>query len=461
MFFFNTIDVQDSFLISIRLDLRDYKILRVLPCYIKGLNDNFISDLTRFSYDGFFNNRIISPLVKNFKLGSFLKTTWLNIINNLKKIKFQKINFFLGSFLDAETCILLKIFLNLFGNFSLNTSNIFFRNSNCDFRQNFIINNLILENILNSDIVVLFLNNLRIENPILNMKLKKLVKIKKLRIFTLGNNFNYNFFHYNLGNSLRLFKYILEGKHFLSNFIMKNLTPVFFLFDYRFLNYFFNVNGVISFFNFFKKFNIYSYVLNFKSTLLLLNEFNLQNTINSFHDLSFKKLLYLEELVYFLNTDSIILKETYAKKTIYQGTNFIYETNFQKFDYILPSVSFFEKNGFFINFLGNIQKSFFIIFPSKYARSDLQILNIIFSFFIKNLKYLNRSEIIRIFFFYNFFITYNNFFLLNNNIRIVSSFANKNIISTLTNLLLSTSIAKSSKNMVLHNTYLKNFLTNF
>jgi NADH-quinone oxidoreductase chain G len=306
LFFLHTIDIQDTYHVNIRLDLRDHRILRVLPCYIKDLNDNFISDLTRFSYDGFYSNRIQNPLVKNVKKGSFLKSTWLFILKTLKTMCFKKINCFLGNFLDSETCILLKFFLNSFGNYSLNLTDIFFQNLNCDFRHNFIINNSIINDVFNSSLIVLFINNLRVENPILNMKLKKLVKVRDLKIFTLGNNFNYNFFHFNLGNSLKIFKNISEGKNFLSNLIIKNIHPIYFLFDYKFLNYFFNSDGVFFLFNFFKKFNIYSYVLNFSSTNLLSNEFNLKNTINSFNDLSFKKIIYVDDLVYFLNTDSTV-----------------------------------------------------------------------------------------------------------------------------------------------------------
>jgi NADH-quinone oxidoreductase subunit G len=50
--------------VNIRVDVRDFKILRILPRNNKSLNENWISDITRFCFDGFKNNRLVSPYLK-------------------------------------------------------------------------------------------------------------------------------------------------------------------------------------------------------------------------------------------------------------------------------------------------------------------------------------------------------------------------------------------------------------
>jgi len=59
-----SIDVSDAVCSSIRLDTRNNEVMRVLPIVNEEINEEWISDKTRFSYDGLKFNRIDKPFIK-------------------------------------------------------------------------------------------------------------------------------------------------------------------------------------------------------------------------------------------------------------------------------------------------------------------------------------------------------------------------------------------------------------
>ena len=95
---FNTIDLNDSMHVNIRVDVRDFNILRILPRNNANLNEIWITDITRFCYDGFKNNRLVSPFFKQKDI--FVLTSWSNILYILKSILNKRINFIVGNFVD-------------------------------------------------------------------------------------------------------------------------------------------------------------------------------------------------------------------------------------------------------------------------------------------------------------------------------------------------------------------------
>jgi hypothetical protein len=131
----------------------------------------------------------------------------------------------LGNFLDAETNAVIKYICNKHGNYSsllLNQKHIL-----NDFRFNFFFDQKIFNNLQSFNSIFLFNTNLRLENPLLNLRLKKLVDKNLIKIFSFGSSFGYNFFVYNQTNSKKKFLKFLEGKSILNNFLMKSLKSLF------------------------------------------------------------------------------------------------------------------------------------------------------------------------------------------------------------------------------------------
>ena len=452
----NTIDLNDSMHVNIRVDIRDFKILRILPRNNKNLNENWISDITRFCFDGIQNNRLITPYLKNDNI--FVIQNWSSILFFLKNI-FQnrkRINFILGNFLDLETIILLKKITKKFGNYSIKTNlNSVENNLNIDFRKNFIFN-VKLNDLIKFKNFFLIGLNLRLENPLLNVRLKFISNKKNVKVFSIGSTFNNNYFLYNFYNNIMELIKIFEGKSLLNN-ILAIMNQNFFLIGESFLNLFKNNFLFLNFFNYFKN-NFYYSFLNNNVLNILNNDLNLEQSINNFSDKTYGNLMYNDEIIYSINIDNFFLNKNKKNKLFYifQGHHLLKNTNINNFNILLPTATFFEKSNNFLNFFGLIQKTKFILFPNKNSRTDFRILYIIFKF-LKNLN-INLNNLNYDFFslnFFNFFIHCKNFSFLK------FKFNNLNINSFITNIYKSNQILRSSLILLMCNKEIKNKYSNF
>src|SRR5580698_1798735 len=82
-----SIDFFDALGSHIRVDTRGSEIMRVLPRINNKINEEWISDKIRFSYDGFKRQRLSTPMIRN-KKGILENSSWeasLKIISNFLK----------------------------------------------------------------------------------------------------------------------------------------------------------------------------------------------------------------------------------------------------------------------------------------------------------------------------------------------------------------------------------------
>ena len=116
-----SIDVSDAICSNIRLDTRDNEVMRVLPIVNDEINEEWISDKTRFSYDGLKFNRLDKPYIR--KENQLIESSWdeaLNFIKTkLKKIQKEKIAAVIGNQVDCESIILLKDLFKMLGSDNL------------------------------------------------------------------------------------------------------------------------------------------------------------------------------------------------------------------------------------------------------------------------------------------------------------------------------------------------------
>ena len=69
-----TVDVMDAVGSNIRIDARGKEVLRVLPRLHEDINEEWISDKTRFAADGLIKRRLDTPYVR--KDGTLQPVTW-------------------------------------------------------------------------------------------------------------------------------------------------------------------------------------------------------------------------------------------------------------------------------------------------------------------------------------------------------------------------------------------------
>lgn len=229
----STIDVFDSFCSRIRLDVRGNDIMRVLPHLADDLNEDWITDKVRFSYDAIKRQRLLKIFVKtkllqkskdeslvHLSVEKTLRIFAEQFYEQLLKNKAVNLKLLLGKSLDLETLLSLKLFSSSW----FNTEVVFEGLKNvpsADSRKNYLAP-LLLENIENVDFLILNGINLRLDFPILNIKVKKRTT-QNLIVFNIGNDFNSNFAKINLGSSfVSFYRLFLLGKHVLNKILINN-----------------------------------------------------------------------------------------------------------------------------------------------------------------------------------------------------------------------------------------------
>jgi NADH-quinone oxidoreductase subunit G len=112
-----TIDVHDAVGCNIRVDSRGGEVMRVLPRLHEDINEEWINDRSRFSYDGLKKNRLDQPFVRDEETKKLRPASWEEALslaaNKLKTFKNDNIATYVGDLCDAESMYALK---SLMGN---------------------------------------------------------------------------------------------------------------------------------------------------------------------------------------------------------------------------------------------------------------------------------------------------------------------------------------------------------
>ena len=227
---FESIDLSDSLCSNIYLHCKETEILRVTPKISIELNENLISDKARFSFDGASNNRISSPYIKIGK--NFQATKWLKLLPILtESVKKGKVILYIDETLDLDSINSLKNIVFLLGKNSLITvvSNSYTNSENIYISW---LSDKISSIQQTSKLGLIFSINTKLENALINYKIRKKVLSEDFDSFFLGytvdTTFPLEYINFNRKNLL-LF---LEGKlPYVSNTFINYKSPLIFLGD--------------------------------------------------------------------------------------------------------------------------------------------------------------------------------------------------------------------------------------
>lgn len=374
-----TIDLFDSLGSNIRVDVKGLNIMRILPINNDFVNEEWISDKARHAFDGLSRNRFITPMIKINNV--FQKNTWLEILknleNNFSKNEYDNIIVNTGNFTDLEHLTTIDVLTKLNNKLIVNNQ---WGNVNADFQKYYTIDNSIF-NITGKKVYILVGINSKLENPILNIRLKKLSQTNSALVAYIGPKISSNLNAIHLGTNVSILKNILKGKHpfctTIQTFLKKNAKSekiqnsfknnieIIFGNDFNQIQ---NANTLFPLLNQFTishfKFNIG--VLELYSGKINALELGLFTTINK-STLRGKNLYYLLDTEYTKN----IKKDDFV---IFQGTHNTKLLN--KLNIILPATNWVEKSSLYLNCFGHIQKSNTVIAAPNTTRVDWKITNI-------------------------------------------------------------------------------------
>ena len=194
----DSIDIFDAIGSNIRIDSRAQEILRVTPRANDLINEEWITDKVRFNYDGYYQQRIDQPYIRNN--GKLEPVSWPVALKSLKqKLKQSKPLSVIGDQVDIETGYAVKKFMKNFGenNIECRTDNQAIIHNNIES----IRFNTPLTEIENADLIILGGTNPRIEAPIINHKIFKAYN-NFAEIFNIGENLDLNYPTHQIGNDL-------------------------------------------------------------------------------------------------------------------------------------------------------------------------------------------------------------------------------------------------------------------
>jgi NADH-quinone oxidoreductase subunit G len=181
-----SIDVMDALGSAIRVDARGAAVLRVLPRVNEDVNEEWISDKTRYACDGLMRQRLDRPYVR--EAGKLRPASWPEALSavaaKIKATRPDRIGVIAGDLQDAES---MKAALDLFRSLGVQST---------DCRQDGMVLgegpraswlfNSTIAGIEAADVVLLVGTNPRVEAPVLNARLRKRYLAGALRIGVIG-----------------------------------------------------------------------------------------------------------------------------------------------------------------------------------------------------------------------------------------------------------------------------------
>ena len=441
-----TVDVMDAVGSSIRVDTYGWEVKRVLPRINEDINEEWISDKTRYACDGLKNQRLDTPFIK--KNNNFSKISWLEAVETIEKkisgTNPKKIAGFTGDLINMESMFSAKEFFEkilISNNLDSRSEHL---NLDINDRENYLFNSSI-NGIEESDLIILIGTNPRHEATILNSRIRKSYLKNKTEIFSFTDVGDLTYPYYTINNDTNSFNDFLEKKSKLYQKYKSSKKPMLI-----FGNSFFKLKSSKYLFNKTKKLvDETQKQLDYEWKILNVIQKDASsvgaydlNIINS-NDGSNITLERLEkndfEIVFLFGQDNLNFKKK-NEFVIYIGHHG--DKGAELADVILPSPAYTEQDGYYTNLEGKLQKSYKSSYPTGDAKEEWEILNILSLKIKKKNLFKDKNDLIDMMF---------NYLKLNNKKKLDkfndSKFFEENIFVDVIDYYYSNVIARASKTM--------------
>jgi len=392
-----TIDVMDAVGSNIRVDSYGWEVKRVLPRVNEDINEEWISDKTRYACDGLLKQRLDVPYIR--EKGRLKKVSWREaqkiLINKLKSFNSNEIAGMVGELADLEMIYSFKSFFEQ----TLGSKNLESRQDriylNPEDRMNYIFNSSI-NGIEESDLILLVGTNPKLEATILNARIRKSYLKNKVKIYSIGNPGDLTYPYENIGSSTSIIEKIISDTHEISIKIKKSKKPMIIIGE----SALYGLTGQYVF----EKIKSYLLKNNFiNKEWNALNIINQQASrvgaidldvylINEDNNFTFFDKLKNEEFkfIYLLGADNIDFDKN-NKFIVYQGSHG--DKGAEIADVILPGAAYTEKNALFVNLEGKIQNAYKASYPPGESREDWVIFKDLANMMKKPLPFNNQKQL--------------------------------------------------------------------
>jgi len=374
-----SIDVLDAVGSNIRIDSRGAEVMRVLPRLNEEINEEWLSDKSRFACDGLKRQRLDRPYVR--RDGKLRPATWPEafaaIAARLKGVPGERIAALAGDLADAEAMVALKDLWGALGSPHLDGRQDGARLEPAT-RAGWLFNTTIA-GLEQADLVLLVGTNPRWEATLVNARLRKRWRQNGLTVGLIGPQVDLTYPVSWLGGGPQVLAELLDGHHPFAEKLQAAERPVLIL-----------GAGVLARPDG-AAIHAAAYQLAEKYRLVRegWNGFNLLHTaaarvgalelglVPAAGGRDTRAILAGAEageidVVYLLGADEIDGARLGSAFVIYQGHHG--DRGAHRADVILPGAAYTEKNATWVNLEGRPQQSRLAVFPPGQAREDWKIL---------------------------------------------------------------------------------------
>ena len=354
-----SIDVMDAVGSNIRIDTYNWEVKRILPRLNNDINEEWISDKTRYSCDGLLKQRLDVPYIK--KDNKLQKSNWDEAItllaDKIQSTNPNEIGGHIGDMVNMENALSFKKLFAI-----LKSKNLEFREKkfyiNSSEKINYIFNSSI-KGIEESDLILLIGSNPRHEATMLNARIRKTFVKKRIPIFSIGDPGELTYDYTVIGNTTDDLKKILDNEHEFSKKLSSSNKPIIIIGESALelesgkyiveeVKNFLKNNNFIS-----KEWNAFNFLAQNASTVGLIDLKVLSKEDeekNSFFEKLNKNQF---KLLYLLGSDNLDIKKD-NEFIVYQGSHG--DRGAEIADLVLPSAAFTEQNGLYENLEGRVQE---------------------------------------------------------------------------------------------------------
>ena len=353
--------------------------MRVIPRLNEDVNEEWLADKSRFSYDGLKRQRLDRPYVR--KDGKLQPATWAEafaaIAAKVKGVPGERIAALAGDLVDAESMVALKDLVE-----GLGSKNLDCRQDGAVFdtsaRAGYLFNTTIA-GIEKADAILLIGTNPRWEAALVNARIRKRYLMGGLKVGVIGQQLDMTYPTTYLGAGPQTLQDVVDGKHAFSD-VLKNAKRPMLILGTGALR---RADGPA----------IHALARQLAESFNLIqddwNGFNVLHTAaarvgglemgflpgqggKGTADILTAASAGQIDVVYLLGADEIDTAKLGKAFVIYQGHHG--DRGAHRADVILPGAAYTEKNGLYVNTEGRVQMARMAAFPLGEAREDWKII---------------------------------------------------------------------------------------
>ena len=392
-----SIDVMDAVGSSIRVDTYGWEVKRVLPKNNDDINEEWISDKTRYACDGLKNQRLDKPYIK--KNGNFEKVSWSEaysfLIKKINETSADKIVGLTGDLTDMETQFIVKEFFE---------KTIKSKYLDCRYDNRYVENNHKTNYIFNpsingieeSDLIILVGSNPRYEATMLNARIRKAYLKNNVEVLSFSDLGDLTYPYKTISNKVSDLDSITNSENEIYKKINLSKKPILIIGESFFklqsakilftkLKNLLNSLGKIN-----NNWNALGVISNDASTVgaYELDLVSSNDSINPVVDMIKQN---KSEIIFLFGQDKI----SFNKKNefiVYVGSHG--DKGAELSDLILPGAAYTEKESHYTNLEGKVQKTYLASYPPGDAKDDWEIINELSELLKRKKLFNNKNEVV-------------------------------------------------------------------